>query len=503
MDDGSTRGDGPAVIYSLVSKSGNDRVLRDWLADSESYTVYLGDQPVTDADFDLCIVDEPGLRRSKDKLAAARAEARPVLLPVLLLCSEQQSDLLERHSEGNDDGFESMVDEIVSLPIRQAELEWRIRTLLRLRDQSLDLKRRTEELHQFQEAADASGHAIYITDPEGTIEYVNPAFEEIMGYDRTEVVGDTSSLFQSDEYDEQLDGELRETILDGEQWHHELTEETKSGERIVLDQTISPVVTDDGTVQRFVAVAQNITDRKRYEERLETQRDDLELLNQVVRHDIRNDLQLVRGYADILKGSVTEEAREDLKTVREAVENAIALTGSARDLADVMLQSSAENTTIDLKSTLQRQVRETRNEHTDAVIGVEEPLPEATVTADTMLSSVFRNLLNNAIQHNDKATPRVTVSVERNEDTVTVRVADNGPGVPDAQKDEIFGKGQKGLDSAGTGIGLYLVQSLVEGYGGSTRVEDRAEQSPGADPSQSDGTDSQGAVFVVTLPITG
>jgi PAS domain S-box-containing protein len=481
-DTGSAGSDGPAVIYPLVSNSGNERVLKDWLDDGDAYTVYRGDRSVTDAEFDLCIVDETGLQRHGDDLTAARSAAQPVLLPVLLLYSGQAGGIEPSH----DSGIGSTVDEIVSLPIRQTELRWRIRTLLRLRNHSLGLQHRTEELRQFREAADASGHAIYITDAEGAIEYVNPAFEKITGYSREEVVGESPSLLQSDEYDAELYGELWETILDGEQWHHEMVDETKDGERIVLEQTISPVMTEDGTVEKFVAVAQDITERKRYEERLEAQRDDLELLNQVVRHDIRNDLQLVKGYAEMLEGSVAEEARGDLETVRKAVENAIALTGSARDLADVMLQSSTENTTVDFRSTLRRQVRETRAEHTDAVIDLEEPLPEAAVTADSMLSSVFRNLLNNAIQHNDKGTPRVTVSVDRSGGEVRVRVADNGPGVPDAQKAEIFGKGEKGLNSAGTGIGLYLVRTLVESYGGEARIEDN---------------DPTGAVFVVTLPI--
>jgi len=78
-----------------------------------------------------------------------------------------------------------------------------------------------------------------------------------------------------------------------------------------------------------------------------------------------------------------------------------------------------------------------------------------------MLASVFRNLLNNAVQHNDTDAPEVTVTCEETDDRIRVRVADNGPGVPDAEKDEIFGKGEKGLDSAGSGIGLYLVSVLT------------------------------------------
>lgn len=110
----------------------------------------------------------------------------------------------------------------------------------------------------------------------------------------------------------------------------------------------------------------------------------------------------------------------------------------------------------------------------DAEFVLDDPLPNVEVTANEMLSSVFRNILNNAVQHNDKETP-----------IVEVRIADNGPGVPDEQKDVIFGKGQKGLGSPGTGIGLYLVQTPIAQYGGDVWVEDN---------------DPTGAVFVVQLP---
>ena len=72
-------------------------------------------------------------------------------------------------------------------------------------------------------------------------------------------------------------------------------------------------------------------------------------------------------------------------------------------------------------------------------------------------------------------------------DRVTVRIADNGPGVRDEIKEEIFGKGQKGLESAGTGIGLYLVRTLLDAYGGAVWVEDNQPE---------------GAVFVVELQST-
>jgi signal transduction histidine kinase len=120
------------------------------------------------------------------------------------------------------------------------------------------------------------------------------------------------------------------------------------------------------------------------------------------------------------------------------------------------------------------------------VVTVEGSIPDVEVVGNDMLGSVFRNLLRNATQHNDKTPPEVTVSAAEHDDIVEVRIADNGPGVPDAQKDEIFGRGEKGLESSGAGIGLYLVQSLVDTYGGDVFVEDN---------------DPEGAVFVVELPI--
>jgi signal transduction histidine kinase len=144
----------------------------------------------------------------------------------------------------------------------------------------------------------------------------------------------------------------------------------------------------------------------------------------------------------------------------------------------------------------------------------ETPIPQMSVQANSMLGSIFRNLLKNAIQHNDKETPKAAVSATDRDDTVVVRIADNGPGIPDSRKDTVFGKGEKGLDSQGTGIGLYLVETLIENYGGDIWIEDRENRRlPGEQPEVDDGAEEpttdtrstadderEGAVFVVELP---
>jgi signal transduction histidine kinase len=93
--------------------------------------------------------------------------------------------------------------------------------------------------------------------------------------------------------------------------------------------------------------------------------------------------------------------------------------------------------------------------------------------------------LVNAVEHNDKEEPRVEVTVQEDEETATVRVADNGPGIPDEKKETVFDQGATGRTSGGVGFGLYYVEAMVSEYGGEVRVEDNTPE---------------GTVFVMELP---
>ena len=264
------------------------------------------------------------------------------------------------------------------------------------------------------------------------------------------------------------------------------------------------------------ALVRDITERKEYEHRLEAQRDNLDVLNQVLRHDIRNDLQLIIAYAELLEDECDgEETQEYVETVLENADHAVELTTSAREMANVMVSAEEELEQVGLRSVLESEIQEVQSAYSEAEVTRTTPVPPVTVQANSMLDSVFRNLLKNAIQHNDKAVPEVNVLTTDRDDTVVVRVADNGPGVPDDQKDAIFGKGEKGLDSQGTGIGLYLVKTLVESYDGDIWVEDRVASNPESGRSRSDDEVNhtttgdghtnpddprEGAIFVVELP---
>lgn len=222
---------------------------------------------------------------------------------------------------------------------------------------------------------------------------------------------------------------------------------------------------------------------ERNRRQLRQQNEHLAVLNRMVSHDIRNDLQVVLGHLDLVAEHVATEGDEHVETIRESALHGVELTEAARELVDAAEDDSSHEP-VDLAELIDEQLEELRPICPDTEFVVEGSLPETTVIADDMLEAVLRNLLTNAANHAGDA-PTVTVSCVEQDDDVLVRVADDGPGVPDEEKDEIFAKHAVGDDSDGTGIGLYLVDTIVEQYGGEARVEDN-------EPS--------GAAFVVRLP---
>ena len=339
---------------------------------------------------------------------------------------------------------------------------------------------------QYKTLIKQGSDAVSIVSEDGTIQYQSPNSLQIKGWEPEELVGENVLEYIHPNDRSRVTNEFRSLI--GTQGHIEKQIEfrfqTKNRGWVWLETTgTSPG--PETPIDGYITTSRDISTRKRREQQIAEQRDNLELLNQVLRHDLRNDLQVVTGRLELVSNHVDESGIESLHTARESAKNAIGLTKTAREMAEVMLTDETNTQSVELQPTLRSVVENVRAEYPDATVAVKGEIPPVTVTATEMLSSVFDNLLINAIQHNDKPIAKVTVSALHSEEVVTVRIADNGPGIPDDQKDQIFGKGDAGLESAGTGIGLYLVHRLVEIYGGNVWVEDN---------------DPKGSVFNVELP---
>ena len=229
-----------------------------------------------------------------------------------------------------------------------------------------------------------------------------------------------------------------------------------------------------GDASGLLIHSRDITVRKRYERRLAEQRDAFETLNQLLRHDIRNDLQVALGYLELLAPDLEGDAREHAETVQRSLTHAVDLTSTAQQMAETIMRDEDELRQVRVDTVLQRELNAVREAYPEAVVLTDGTLPSVTALADELLESIFRNLLKNAIQHNDKTPPEVVVSLRQGANDVTVVIADNGPGIPADVRSDLFEKGVKGEYSTGTGIGLYLVRVLVDAYDGTISIKDNS-----------------------------
>ncbi|ELY71500.1 sensor histidine kinase [Natrinema versiforme] len=211
---------------------------------------------------------------------------------------------------------------------------------------------------------------------------------------------------------------------------------------------------------------------ERSEAVLSRRNEELLLLNRIVRHDIRNDMAVVLGWGEELNDRLDDDERAMLERMLDTTRHTVELTETLQAFTELWdADGDRETEPIPLQTALTETLERRREAYPDADFAVDGSVPAVTVEADPLLSTVFRNLLNNAVQHNDAAGPRVEITAESGPEMVTVRIADNGPGIPPARHDAVFGRGEKGLESEGSGVGLYLVDTLVSQYGGDVRIE--------------------------------
>lgn len=478
-------------ILPLISDRGNRQVLEEWVETHEQYRLVDSPGELGTAVFDCCIFDTEMLFERQDELTERKASEEVVLPYLLLVPNASHTEVRNRLRNEHPDLWDS-VDGLVDMPISEDRLAEQLETFGRLRYQSITAHSKREQLRQVRDQH--TGHGVLITDTDGSIEYVNEAFEIQSGYTSAEVVGENPRILKSGEHSQAFYEGLWETILSGDVWNETTINERKDGEQYVVDQTIAPVEGPDGEITQFIAINHEITELKEMQERLRNQREQLDVLNRVLRHDIRNDMEIVLTWTELLEDEVSDTGEEYLDRILRAGRHVVELTTVSRDLSKIINKDeSLDLEMISLERILTDEVEKRREAFEDAEITVTEPPESGThVLANELLSSVFRNLINNAIQHNDADQPRVDLAVQEDDDTIQISVADNGPGIPDEMREHLFDEGEKGLESEGTGIGLFLVQSLVESYGGTVRVEDRTA-------STSDGESRTGTIFIVEL----
>jgi len=324
-----------------------------------------------------------------------------------------------------------------------------------------DRKETQRRLEQFKLCVEHAGHAVYITDVDGTIEYVNPAFERITGYAAETALGATPSIMKSGAMSGDYYEEMWGTLLSGTVWEESVLNRRKSGERYHAHQTVAPVLDGAGKPTAFIAVQADITDHMRRKQELERQRDRLDEFASVVSHDLRNPLNVAKGRLDLAAEACASEhiepASRALDRMEALVEDVLTLARAGETIGDteaVELSALGAACWRTIETATARLVVETA----------------ATVRADrSRLHQLLENLLRNAVEHGGAD---VTVVIGDLPDGFYVE--DDGPGIPEQERERVLAPG---YSTAGEGlrIGLRIVQQVAEAHGWSVDVTDGSE----------------------------
>jgi len=236
---------------------------------------------------------------------------------------------------------------------------------------------------------------------------------------------------------------------------------------------------------RLVRTLRYAVERSRQQRALERRTDQMEFFNSILRHDMLNGMNVIRARGDLLATDLDGEQERYAETIVEWSDDIIDLTGKVRSVLETL--SSGDRTEMsrrDLGDVLTDGAERARSKSRDVSVDID--VDAVTVAADELLEDVFGNIFLNAVEHGGDGV-HVAVTATADGTTVTVRIADDGPGIEPDRRRRVFDRGEKGAGSAGSGFGLYFVDSMVESYGGTIWIEE---------------SDTGGAAFVVELPRT-
>lgn len=312
------------------------------------------------------------------------------------------------------------------------------------------------------------GVAIWVVSDPGEFEYVSSGAEDIWGIPAERLQKNPSLVIEATHLEDR-DRIRSEMATPPDQ----IKEQEYEGRAVQPDGTVRWVLTQqipvrdkNGELRHVVGICTDITEQKEREQ-------ELDALNRILRHDIRNDMNIIIGWGELLEESLTEDEQEPLEKILSAANNVIDLTKVVREYAEAVVQNSDMDVKpMALSSVLQDEVDLRKEMFPHAEFHLPDEIPQVEVKANEMLSSVFRNLLNNAVQHNDKAEPVVNIEIESLGEKVIVRIADNGPGLPADVEESLVNEGENGISSSDTGMGLTIVQTLMDQYGGEIQVTD-------------------------------
>jgi PAS domain S-box-containing protein len=362
-----------------------------------------------------------------------------------------------------------------------------------------------EQIRKLSRAIEQSPASVIITDTKGSIEYINPKFTELTGYSLAEALGKNPRFMKSGHTKKNEYENLWRTIISGEEWRGEFHNKRKDGSLYWEQASISSIKDFDGKITHFLAVKEDITEKKRIINELISAKDKAEESSRLksaflsnISHEIRTPLNGIIGFADLLQnpGISGEEEKMYLRVLKESGDRMLNTINDIIEMSKIESdQSSLNITSIEI------------NELTDYFYNFFKPEAEEKglelklrndlkggriiiETDKNKLGSVIANLLKNAIKFTSNGFVEFGCKIEN--EILTYYVKDTGMGIPSTRLTSIFHRFvQADLSITrpyeGVGLGLSIAKSYAELLGGKIEVESE---------------EGVGSTFRCILPIT-
>jgi PAS domain S-box-containing protein len=329
--------------------------------------------------------------------------------------------------------------------------------------------RRERELREEQaftaSVIDALPDVLVVVDPDGTVSRWNERFTESLRYDDDAVEGRSYADFVADDDLDDLESAFRSVLDAGETATVEVDVLTADGERVPHEVVGSRLHDADDETIGVVAVARDVSDRRHREAALREQNERLEQFAGVVSHDLRNPLGVARGNLESIdRDAVDGDALEAVADAHERMD----------DLIDDLLTLATEGVDDDVdRVPLEPLVREAwaAVDTGDAIVDAAGDLGRVAAEEGRVMQ-LLENLFRNSVEHaGDHPVVRVGRLPDRESGDGGFFVADDGPGIPEADREAVFEHGVTGAED-GTGVGLSVVTTVAEDHGWDWRLTD-------------------------------
>ncbi len=348
------------------------------------------------------------------------------------------------------------------------------------------------DLLRFSEVMQHTLSPIQITDAQGKIIFVNPAFEKVSGYSKEELLGKNPSILNSGKQSTHYWKHAWASILGGKEWVGQIQNRRKSGELFYTELVISPIVDSRGAVVGFLGSHRDITEQKLLEQQLvrSQKMETFGTLAAGIAHEVGNPLTSISSIVQVIQRTTKDHfAQEKLELVKNQV-NRIAKI--IRELVDFSRPSAYEVKEADVNTIVRDAVNIVQYgkkvHDITFVIELDENLPQVSVVHDQLVQ-VFLNIAMNAVDACEGKPGTIRITSLPAPESIEVIIEDTGKGIPEADFGKIFDPFYTTKEvGKGTGLGLWVSYGIVKNFGGDIRVESK---------------EGKGSIFTVTLPLKG